>query len=192
MKPVKKLAGVLGLACLLTLAGGARAQPKAVGPRPGPSAPAKAASRVALQPGVWIDWERGVLEAAGSCAADLFAASADVARIKSERLARLRAEERLRKALASLVHDDKQRAHLTAHGGAEQVAKLDPATARVLSVDYASSGSVSLRLELPLAPSPAGASPAKPGEAPTGRAAAPDAGPGTPLPDAGPAAPNPR
>lgn len=179
MKPVNKLAGVLGLICPLGLTGVALAQPKAVGPRPAPSASAKSASRVALQPGVWVDWERGVLEAAGSCAADLFAASADVARIKSERLARLRAEERLRKALASLAHDDKQRAHLTAHGGAEQVAKLDPAQARVLAVDYASSGSVSLRLELPL--SPAASSPARPLDA----GAVPDGGSGASAPDAG-------
>jgi len=110
----------------------------------------KSAGRMQLAPGVWVDWERGMLEAAGSCAADLFAASADVARIKAERLARLRAEERLRKALASLSHDDKQRQKLVPYGGAEQVGQLDPARAQVAALSHAASGSVSLRLELAL------------------------------------------
>lgn len=166
---MKKLVGVVGPVGLLMMAAGALAQPKG-----GVQRPAASAARVALQPGVWVDWERGVLEAAGSCAADLFAASADVARIKAERLARLRAEERLRKALASLGHDDKGRTHLAAYGGVEQVAKLDPAKARVLAVDYASSGSVSLRLELPMSPQPAKSEP--PAAGPDSGAVVPDGG----------------
>jgi hypothetical protein len=111
----------------------------------------KSPARVQVMPGVLVDWEHGVLEASGSCSADLFSASADIARIKAERLARLHAEERLRKALHVLSHDEKQRARLSPYGGAEAVAHLDPALARNLTVAYAASGSVSLRLGLALA-----------------------------------------
>jgi hypothetical protein len=109
---------------------------------------------VPLLPGVWVDWERGQLEATGSCAADLYAASAEVARIKAERLARLRAEERLRSGLKQLSHDERQRAHLAPFGGGEQVGRLDPGRAQSLTIDYAATGSVSLRLALPLAGAP--------------------------------------
>ena len=91
-----------------------------------------------------------MLEATASSSADLYAASAEVARIKAERLCRLRAEERLRKALLALSRDEKQRARLEPYGGADQVARLDPARARILNVDYAASGSVSLRIGLSL------------------------------------------
>lgn len=117
-----------------------------------------ASAKVQLMPGAWVSWELGAIEATGSSAADLFAPSADVARIKAERLARLRATERLRKALTQLCQDEKQRSHLAPFGGAEQVAKLDVERARVLTIDHASSGSVSLRLSLPLTvPPPAAA-----------------------------------
>ncbi len=120
-------------------------------PKTSASAQATAPGHVQLVPGVFLDIEHGMLEATGSCAADLFAASADVARIKAERLARLRAEERLRKALALLSSDEKHKKRLAAFGGAERVAHLDPTTARTITVDYAASGSVSLRLGLALA-----------------------------------------
>jgi len=119
-------------------------------------------ARVQLSPGVWVDWEHGTVEASGSSAADLFAPSADVARIKAERLARLRAAEKLRKALAQIGSDEKLRPRLLAHGGAEQVSRLDVEKARVLSIDHAASGSVSLRLLLSLTAPP----PAEPGSAP--------------------------
>lgn len=155
-----------------------------IGPAAGravPQKPAEAAARPSppvekLGPGVQLDWARGVLSATGSCAADLFAASAEVARIKSERLARLRAEERLRKALLALAGDkDKVRAErlsrLVAPASLEQLRRLDPAKAAVAHIDYAATGSVSLRLELPLGPSTAAPAPA----APT-RPGGPDAG----------------
>lgn len=120
-------------------------------PMPAPEPPVKSTQeRVPVLPGVWVDWEHGVLEATASSSADLYAASAEVARIKAERLCRLRAEERLRKALLALSRDEKQRARLEPYGGADQVARLDPARARILNVDYAASGSVSLRIGLSL------------------------------------------
>lgn len=148
------------------------AVPRAGQPAASASAPAAAVER--LGPGVQIDWARGVLSSAGSCAADLFAASAEVARVKAERLARLRAEDRLRKALAALATDkDKARAErlarLLAPAAASEVARLDVARATVARIDYAATGSVSLRLELALR---------------TG-AAATSAPPAAPNPDAG-------
>jgi hypothetical protein len=150
---------------ILLLSGGlvAVAQPTGNKDKPatGKERPA-AGARVQLLPGAWVDWEHGTVEASGSSAADLFAPSADVARIKAERLARLRAAEKLRKALALLTGDEKQRPRLAAYGGAEQVSRLDVERARVLSVDHAASGSVSLRLALPLTAPP----PAEPSSAP--------------------------
>lgn len=108
-------------------------------------------------PGVTVDWQRGVLEASASAAADLYAASVDVARLKAERLARARAEERLRRAVAAL-HSD---ARLTARLGSAGPAALDVRSAEVRFIDYGSNGSVVLRLSLALAPSasPAAKSP---------------------------------
>lgn len=147
----------------------AAAQP---GVKDKPAAKDKAATaRVQLLPGAWVNWEQGVIEATGSGAADLFAPSADVARIKAERLARLRATERLRKALAQLCQDEKQRPHLVPFGGAGEVSKLDVERARVLTIDHAASGSVSLRLSLPLTvPPPAdlGVTPSDGGSEPAG------------------------
>lgn len=108
--------------------------------------------------GVQLDAQRSVLLAAGSAAADLFAASADIARIKAERLARLRAEDRLRKALQLLSRDPKRRASWP------QLGKLDVTRATTAHIDYAATGSVSLRLELALQPPAASA--AKPAVAP--------------------------
>lgn len=136
-------------------------------------------------PGVVVDWERGQLLAPGSCAADLYAASADVARTKAERLARLRAEERLRKALA-VLDKDKGKDHkkrLAALGAPAQLTELDPARARVAAIEYGASGSVSLRLALDLRPAPAHAGPDAGTPADAGAPAAP--------PDAGVAAPAP-
>jgi hypothetical protein len=124
---------------------------------PTPAAPAKSEARIPVGDAAVVDFERGVLEAAGSAAADLFSASAEIARLKAERLARLRAEERLRKALQTLAQDEKQRGRLQPFGGPEAVSRLDPTQARVLVIDYGASGSVSLRLELPLAGGPAAA-----------------------------------
>lgn len=119
---------------------------------PASAAPVAAAPvLVGLGPGVQVDWGRGVLSAAASCAADLFAASAEIARLKAERLARMRAEQRLRKALQMLsreprFHDKVAPAIL---------AQLDPSQAQIAHIEYAATGSVSLRLELPLrAPPP--------------------------------------
>lgn len=166
----------------------------ALGPAAGraaPQKPAEAATKPGppvekLAPGVQLDWARGVLSASGSCAADLFAASAEVARIKSERLARLRAEDRLRKALVALTGDkDKARAErlsrLVAPAPLEQLRRLDPALATVAQIDYAATGSVSLRLELALRPStaaPPPAAPTRPGGPDAGAPAEADA-PGT-------------
>jgi hypothetical protein len=107
-------------------------------------------------PGVQADWGRGVLLAAGSCAADLYAASAEVARIKAERLAKSRAEARLRRALQALGHEPRLRGKVAP----ALLAQLDPAQAKVAHIEYAATGSVSLQLELaltaaaPAAPSP--------------------------------------
>jgi hypothetical protein len=112
-----------------------------------------------LAPGVALDWSRGVLTASASSAADLYAASAEVARVKAERLARLRAQDRLRLALKTLSHEPRLRGKLSP----ELLAKLDPAQAKLAHIEYAATGSVSLRLELPLtppAPSSAATSPA--------------------------------
>jgi hypothetical protein len=120
-------------------------------------------------PGVTVDWQRGVLEASASAAADLYAASVDVARLKAERLARARAEERLRRALAALRSD----ARLSARLGTASVAGLDVRSAQVRFIDYGSNGSVVLRLSLPLtAPPAAAAKPAGPASGST----VPDAG----------------
>ncbi len=132
------------------------AEPTSGAPQAAATAKKPAERSVALLPGVVVNWELGVLEASGSCAADLYAPSADVARIKAERLARLRAEEKLRKGLQLLSGDAKLRAQLAPYGGAEAVSHLDPSGAVQSAVDYGAAGSVSLRLRLPLNP------PAKP------------------------------
>lgn len=101
--------------------------------------------------GVQVDFAQGRLMAVASCAADLYPPSADVARLKAERVARSRAEDKLRKALPLLVRQHK--AELSRFGGADQVAKLDPKTATVQRIDYGATGSVVLWLALPLAAS---------------------------------------
>jgi hypothetical protein len=101
--------------------------------------------------GVQVDFAQGRLIAVASCAADLYPPSADVARLKAERVARSRAEDKLRKALPLLVRQHK--AELSRFGGADQVAKLDPKTATVQRIDYGATGSVVLWLALPLAAS---------------------------------------
>ena len=152
-------------AALSGLALFAMAQP----PKPGAHAAKPAVARVQLLPGVWADWERGVVEASGSYAADLYAPSADIARIKTERMARLSAKDRLRKALALLGRDEKLRPHLAPFGGFEKVAQLDVEQAKVVSLDESSSGSIALRLSLSLrtaAPADLGATPADGGADP--------------------------
>lgn len=110
------------------------------------SAKASPATTIA---GVSVDWQRGVIEASASAAADLYAASADVARLKAERLARARAEDRLRRALTGLRSDPRLLARVPAGPSA-----LDVSRATVSFIDYGSNGSVVLRLSLPLSPPP--------------------------------------
>jgi hypothetical protein len=98
--------------------------------------------RESLPQGVVISWPDGVIEAPGSSAADLRAPSAEIALIRAERLARERAAERMKAALAGLPG---------ARTG--QLPKdLDTlvASAQVAAIDYGASGSVSLRLSLKL------------------------------------------
>ncbi len=129
--------------------------------RPAPAASPAAAALASISPGVQIDWGRSVMVATASCAADLFAPSAEIARLKAERLARMRAEQRLRKALQLMSREPRF------HGkvAADVLAQLDPAQAQVVHIEYAATGSISLRLELALtAPpkAPAAAPPTSP------------------------------
>lgn len=128
------------------------------------AAPAAAAAPQSIAPGVSVDWGRGVLIAAASCAADLFAPSAEIARIKAERLARMRAEQRLRKGLQALSREPRFHDKVAP----ALLAQLDPSQAQVAHVEYAATGSVSLRLELPLT--------AAPTKAPAPAASPPDSG----------------
>ena len=138
----------VGLLCA-ALAGGAAPAAATPASATTPTAPAAIQS---LGPGVQVDWSRQVVSAAGSCAADLFAASAEVARLKAERLARMRAEARLRKALQALAREPRFHGKVPA----ELLSRLEPSQAQVAHIEYAATGSVSLRLELPLtAPGPA-------------------------------------
>lgn len=132
--------------------------------------PAKPAAATPLA-GVAVDWQRGVIEASASAAADLYAASADVARLKAERLARARAEDRLRRALAGLRSDPRLLARVPAGPAA-----LDVSRATVSFIDYGSNGSVVLRLSLPLAVQPV---------VPDKKAGQPDGGAASPSPDLG-------
>jgi hypothetical protein len=110
--------------------------------------PARADKPVALFDGVQVDVQQGKLSAVASCAADLLSPSAEIARVKAERLATNRARERLKKALAQLVRDHKDQ--LARFGGPEQVAKLDPKQAVVAQVDYGATGAVVVKLVLSL------------------------------------------
>lgn len=138
-----------------------------------PRAPSPATAAV---PGTSVDLVNGSIDAVASAAADLYAASADIARTKAERLARSRAEERLRKALANVVRSDGHR--LSAYGGVERVKALDPARAQQLSVEYGSTGSVTVKLRLslrepPPSPPDLGAPDAAPALGPENPAGAP-------------------
>ena len=170
----------------------AAATPQAIAGAPAGPAARKPEPVAESLPGVVVDWERGQLLSPGSCAADLYAASADVARTKAERLARLRAEERLRKALA-ILDKDKGKDHkkrLAALGAPAQLTELDPARARVAAIEYGANGSVSLRLALDLRPAPAPAAAGTPTDA-GAPAAPPDAGPPAPAPSQAAAPPAP-
>lgn len=112
------------------------------------AAPRAVAPPPSTVPGVTVDLASGHIDAVASAAADLYAASADIARTKAERLARSRAEERLRRALANLVRTEASR--LAPFGGAERVKVLDPTRAQSISVEYGSTGSVTIKLRLPL------------------------------------------
>ena len=142
-----------------------------------PVRPTRAAAPVvapleSLGPGVQVDWSRGVLLAAGSCAAELYAASAEVARVKAERLARSRAEARLRRALQTLGREPRLRGKVAP----ELLVQLDPTQAKVAHIEYAATGSVSLKLELSLTAKPA-ATTKTPVAAPAGVDEAKDGGP---------------
>jgi hypothetical protein len=126
-----------------------------------------------LGPGVQVDWNRGVLVAAGSCAADLFAASAEIARVKAERVARNRAEARLRKALQTLGREPRFRGKVAP----ETLAQLDPAQAKAVHIEYASTGSVALRLELALTAKASATAPTKSPPTPPAADEAKDGGP---------------
>lgn len=99
----------------------------------------------ALADGAAIDWEARTVEAPGSCAADPRTPSAEVARIKAERVARERARTRLRHALLGLARG-------RWHGRPEKAAALDEAfdAAETQDLHYEANGSVSLRLRLKL------------------------------------------
>lgn len=109
-----------------------------------------AGSAVAGVPGTVLRAERGVLEAVGSAAADLYAASAEVARLKAERLARVRAEERLKRAL-SVLRPDKRWTALP-KGSGETAPDVTRAT--VERVEYGVTGSVTMWLSLSLIAAP--------------------------------------
>ena len=102
-----------------------------------------------ISSGVSADFAAGKLVAVASCSADLYPPSAEVARLKAERVARSRAEDKLRKALTVVVRDHK--AKLVRFGGAERVAKLDPQTAVIERIDYGATGGVVLGIAWPLA-----------------------------------------
>lgn len=105
-----------------------------------------------ITPYVQADLTAGKLVAVAGCAADLYPPSPEIARIKAERIARNRAEERLRQALLLLVRD--HGAKLAALGGPERLAQLDPKKALVEKVDYGAQGSVVLWLALNLREKP--------------------------------------
>ncbi len=101
-----------------------------------------------LASGVRIDWDAGTVEAEGRCAADPRAPSAEVARIKAERIARERAREQMKKALVALPG---------ARWPSRPVpAALDPILegAETVATELGSNGSVSLRLRLKLSALP--------------------------------------
>ena len=102
------------------------------------SAKAPAAATV---PGVTVDWQRGVIEASASAAADLYAASADVARLKAERLARARAEDRLRRALAGMRTEPRLLARVPAGPAASMSAAPPSATSTTAATAAWSCGS---------------------------------------------------
>ncbi|MCS6913478.1 MAG: hypothetical protein RMK29_04125 [Myxococcales bacterium] len=102
-----------------------------------------------LAEGVTVDWSAGMMEAVGSCAADLRAPSVEIARIKAERVARQRAQERLRAALRALP-----RGRWAGPPPATEALEQALGQAEVTKVHYGSNGSVSVRLRLAIAALP--------------------------------------
>ncbi len=98
-----------------------------------------------------IDWTRGMLVARGEAAADLRAPSPKVARIKAQRQARQKAQERLL-TLARTVHVGAQTvgSHARTDSRVTERIKRAAGQAMELSTDYSSDGSVVLTLGLPL------------------------------------------
>lgn len=135
----RSLAWILVTACALAAAPGA-----ALGDGPPPVVEDRA--------GGTIDWTRGLIIADGAAAADLRARAPDVARVGAER----RARERARDALASLAEG----VALASGGDVGSAIEGDEAAAGRLGaaaeravevgIDYASDGSVRVRLGLPL------------------------------------------
>ncbi len=123
-------------------------------------APARERGVEQLGDGVVVYWEEGAVEASGSCAADLRAPSAEVARIQAERVARERAQQHMRQALLALP-----KVRWAAGKEAPRETDLDPAVrgAETAAVDYGSNGSVSVRLRLKLAALPRALLPGKRG-----------------------------
>lgn len=158
--------GLAGWCLLLWLSSDSQAGERAAEKPVRASASQAAIASVPGVPGVTVDWQRGVLEASASAAADLYAASVEVARLKAERLARTRAEERLRRALTALRSD----ARLVARLGPSGPAGLDIRSAELRLIEYGSNGSVVLRLSLPLVATPPAA------KAAAAASSAPDAG----------------
>jgi hypothetical protein len=101
---------------------------------------------------VTIDWTRGVAVVATAAGATLRAPNPQVARLSAERLARRRATERLRKALAGLPVAGGATVGERLGGDADAWGWLDKAVAQAgaEAARYASDGGVELRLRLPL------------------------------------------
>lgn len=111
--------------------------------------PVARADEEELGEGVTVDWSAGTLEAAGSCAADLRAPSAEVARVKAERVARERAQGRLRAALRSLP-----RGRWAGEPPTTEALEGALSQAETAKIFYGSNGSVSVRLRLATAALP--------------------------------------
>ena len=93
-----------------------------------------------LPPRTQVDWKARTLSTVGAAAADLRAPGPDIARVAAARLARERADERLRTASAALAG---------VPASDERLSKpLAEARARTT---YSSDGSVEVELRLPLA-----------------------------------------
>ena len=103
-----------------------------------------------LGPGARVDWTRGLLIATGAAAADLRAASPELARFAAERQAREAARRRLRQLARGLDLAGGRELGAALTGAAAE--RFDRALDAVLDerIDHASDGSVVLAAALPL------------------------------------------